>query len=846
MPPTRNPELSSFANLTIRQNPAAAANVDGFDYNWGQLQSALKDIHEKNASALAFEQLYRHAYKIVLKKMGEQLYDRVKEFEQKWFADHVIPPIFAVISKNLISVTLGVLPGTSAVERRAMGDKFLLVIRESWEHHNMSMNMIADILMYLDRGYTHDNSRPTIFATTIGLFRDHILRTGLQSDGTPPCTVFGILNATIIDQINMERQGDVIDKALLRSCLGMLESLHETDDENENEKLYVTMFEPEYLRKSREYYRAECEKLLRDSDAATWLRYTQQRLDEEAARCQTTISIMTQDSIAKVVEEELIRKHLEEFMNLDGSGVRAMIDNDRTDDLAILYQLVCRVDPKREALRKALTNRVVELGMEIEKVLRNTDFSTPQVTAEEEPAAGRADKPKPKALNPSAQQTASALKWVDDVLSLKDRFDTLWSCCFAQDLILQTALTKSFSEFINTFDRSSEFLSLFIDDNLKRGIKDKTEEEIDIILEKAITLLRYISEKDKFELYYQKHLARRLLQQKSERHDIETEMISRMKRELGNNFTYKFEGMFKDMNLSKDESESYSKHVRGLGESDEKRVELSINILGGNNWPKDIMGRQTGLGGQDRADMIYPREIKGLQDSFFEFYSKTHQGRKLNWVGTAGTADIRCVFPKIPGKTSGPLSRERRYELNVTTYGMIVLLLFNDLPEGQWLKFDEVQAKTNIPQSDLINVLTSLSVIKATKVLLKEPATKAIVKIGDRFTFNREFTSKAIKIKMASVNAANKVENDDERKATDDKANEIRKYLIDAAVVRIMKQRKLLSHSQLITEVIQQLASQFKPDVSAIKGRIEDLISREYLERAEAVDDGKAAYRYVA
>ncbi|ORY60229.1 Cullin [Pseudomassariella vexata] len=813
---------------------------DDFDQNWIPLESALRDIHLRNASGLAFEQLYRHAYKIVLKKAGERLYDKVKDFEELWFRKEVIPPIFALVTKNLISVTLDDVPGTSVVERRAMGEKFLKAIRESWERHNMSMNMIADILMYLDRGYSQDHSRPSIFAATIGLFRDHILRTTLPQG----CQVFDIFNATILDQINMEREGDVIDKALLRSCISMLEMLHETDEENENEKLYLTQFEPVYIRSSHTFYRNECEKLLRESDASSWLRYTQRRLREESARCQTTISLMTQDGIAKVLEKELINSHLEDFMNLDGSGIRAMIDNDRIEDLKILYQLVSRVDPKKVALRNALSARVVDLGLEIEKILRSTDFSVPQ-TADEEPTADGTEKPKQKSLNAAAQQTAAAIKWVDDVLVLKDRFDCLWKSCFAEDLILQTALTKSFADFINAFDRSSEYVSLFIDDALRRGIKGLTETEVDVVLEKAITLLRYLNEKDKFELYYQKHLARRLLQQKSESQEVETEMISRMKRELGNNFTHKFEGMFKDINLSKDMSEEYRKFVRGLGDANDKQIELAIHVLGGNNWPKEIMGRQNGLGGQSRLDANFPPEIKSLQDSFYKFYSKDRTGRKLNWISSAGSADIKCTFPKIPGKTSGPLSKERRYEVNVTTYGMIVLLLFNELGEDEWLSLDEVQAQTNIPQNDLINVMTSLSVIKASKVLIKDPPTKAIAKPGDRFAFNREFVSKAIKIKMPSVNAANRVENDEERKETNDKNLDTRKYIVDAAVVRIMKQRKELPHAQLITEVIQQLTSHFKPEVALIKHRIEDLIGREYLERAE-LNDGVPAYRYMA
>ena len=58
------------------------------------------------------------------------------------------------------------------------------------------------------------------------------------------------------------------------------------------------------------------------------------------------------------------------------------------------------------------------------------------------------------------------------------------------------------------------------------------------------------------------------------------------------------------------------------------------------------------------------------------------------------------------------------------------------------------------------------------------------------------------------------------------------------------RQRKELTHSQLITEVIAQLASRFKPDVPMVKKRIESLIEREYLMRIEEAE--KPSYRYLA
>jgi cullin 3 len=72
---------------------------------------------------------------------------------------------------------------------------------------------------------------------------------------------------------------------------------------------------------------------------------------------------------------------------------------------------------------------------------------------------------------------------------------------------------------------------------------------------------------------------------------------------------------------------------------------------------------------------------------------------------------------------------------------------------------------------------------------------------------------------------------------------EDRRHLVEAAIVRIMKARKTLTHNELIAEVTKQLSVRFNPSPQFVKKRIESLIEREYLERAE--DDHKV-YNYVA
>lgn len=760
-----------------------------FEPCWDILRSALTDIHNKNASRLSFEHLYRASYKIVLRKKGQLLYDNVKSFEEEWFRVHVLPQIAELVSSNLVSIALLQLPGSSAHERRQTGERFLRGIRATWEDHNMSMNMIADILMYLERCYTAESKQPSIFAATIGLFRDHILRNSLGSAAEQldrPFVIFDIVNAVMLDLINMERDGDIIDRSLLRQISSMLEDLYETDDELENAKLYLTVFEPRFLAASEAFYKNECEKLLRESDASTWLRHTQRRLGEERDRCNTSLSILTTDKITSVVEQELIVAKLDDFLAMEGSGMKSMIDNDRYEDLSILYQLVSRVDRSKNALKVILQNRVMELGLEIEQTLRNTDFSVPAAgAAEAEDGAEGGDRAKGQPLTAAAQQTAAAIKWVDDVLQLKEKFDNVSNLCFNQDLVLQSAVTKSFSDFINMFSRSSEFVSLFIDDSLKRGLKGKSDEDVEAVLQKAIVLLRYLADRDMFERYYQKHLARRLLHNKSEIH-IEKELVRRMRAEMGNHFTAKFEGMFKDMELSKDLSENYRDHIRNLGDADTKNIDLGIHVLTTNNWPPEVMGRSTVQEDGVKVECVFPPAIKRLQESFFKYYLKDRSGRVLTWVASAGTADIKCVFPKVPGKESGPLSKERRYELNVSTYGMVVLMLFNELAEGESLTFEEIQAKTNIPVQDLIRTLGSLSIPTKSRVLAKEPLSKT-VKTSDKFSFNTQFVSKTIKIKAPVISSTSKVEGDEERKETERKNDQTRAHVIDAAIVRIMK-----------------------------------------------------------
>ncbi|KAF2227861.1 Cullin [Elsinoe ampelina] len=817
-----------------RRGLNTAADVD-FDATWQVLEAAFHEIHTKNASKLSFETLYRNAYKLVLKKQGEGLYLKVAEFETRWLSTEVRSKVVQNLTQELLD--LGANPSSSVTQRRESEQRFLKELRQVWQDHQVSMSMLTDVMMYMDRVYCADNRRPSIFSKAMSLFRDHILYAQLDTSTGDKRTLLQVLTNIILDQVKQDRDGDTIDPALVRANVYMLEGLFETNVEAEDEKLYLKKFEEHFLRDSIEFYHSEGERLISENDAGSYCRSTTKRIKEEQERCRHTISDLTTAKITKVVEDQLIRKNIKLVIEMD-SGVNFMIANDKFSDLKLIFDLEARVDNKKTELTRTIQKIISDLGSAVNKAAFDATANPTAAPAGADEGEDKANKPgQDRVLN---IQTAAALKWVEDVLALKDKFDNIWKLSLSEDQVLQTVLTRSLGDVINSFSRCSEYISLFIDENMKKGLKGKTEQEVDQVLEKAITLLRYVQDKDLFENYYKKHLCRRLIMGKSLSIEAERSMILRMKIELGNAFTSKLEAMFKDMNLSDELTAGYKTHISGLGQHDIKRIDLAIHVLTSMTWPLDTM---RGLDDErdSRMKTIYPPTIEKLKTSFEQFYAQRYSGRVLSWQGNMGTADIKATFPKVPQKEGS--TRARTHEINVSTYAMIILLLFNELPADQSLSFEDIQGRTNIPTNELIRNLQSLAVAPKTRILLKQPMSKD-VKPTDRFSFNEGFVSKFIKIKVGVVSASNRVESDRERKETEKKNNDSRGFVVEAAIVRIMKQRKELPHAQVITETLSQLSSQFKPDVTMIKKKIESLIEREYLERVEEAP--VATYRYLA
>lgn len=124
---------------------------DNFDFEaiWRVLETALIQIHTKNASKLLFEELYRSAYKLVLNKKGEVLYERVSWLEDRWLRDNVRISINQLVTPSIILGAAGESFTNQSTERRIAGERFMRQLKDAYSDHHICMSMIVDVLTYM-------------------------------------------------------------------------------------------------------------------------------------------------------------------------------------------------------------------------------------------------------------------------------------------------------------------------------------------------------------------------------------------------------------------------------------------------------------------------------------------------------------------------------------------------------------------------------------------------------------------------------------------------------------------------------------------------------------------------
>jgi cullin-4 len=181
-------------------------------------------------------------------------------------------------------------------------------------------------------------------------------------------------------------------------------------------------------------------------------------------------------------------------------------------------------------------------------------------------------------------------------------------------------------------------------------------------------LFRYLQEKDMFEAFYKRHLSKRLLLGKSASYELEKSMLSKLKTECGSGFTAKLEGMFQDVDLSREcqiAFQSQSSNRTGSSSSGSSgTLDMQVQVLTTGFWPTPAAVHTTSKAG-DGGRIVLPLELRLWMEKFETFYANKYQGRRLLWAHSLERCIVAARFPK--GKK----------DLEVSLFQALILKCFN-------------------------------------------------------------------------------------------------------------------------------------------------------------------------
>ncbi|XVF58253.1 hypothetical protein PTKIN_Ptkin07bG0049700 [Pterospermum kingtungense] len=324
----------------------------------------------------------------------------------------------------------------------AQGGLFLEEIERKWAEHKMAFQIIRDVLMYMDRTFIPKTRKTPVQELGLNLWRDVVIHSyKIQSR----------LQDTLLENIRRERNGEVIERGLLRSITKMLMDL--------GPSVYQNDFEKHFLEVSADFYRLESQEFIESCDCGEYLKKAERRLNEEMERVSHYLDTSSEDKITNVVEKEMIESHMHRLVQMENSGLVNMIVDEKYKDLRRMYCLFLRVSNGLVLLRDVMTSYIHDTG---------------------------------KQLVSDPERLKDPVDFVQRLLDLKDKHDKIITSAFRNDKTFQNALNSSFEYFINLNSRTTEFISLFVDDKLRKGLRGVTEEDVELILDKVMMLFRYL------------------------------------------------------------------------------------------------------------------------------------------------------------------------------------------------------------------------------------------------------------------------------------------------------------------------------------------------------------------
>lgn len=532
----------------------------------------------------SFMPIYTTCYNMCTQRspynFSEQLYERHGSTFDTYLANNVLPSL-----------------------ERAHDEFFLQELVKRWQNHKLMNKWMSRFFMYLDRYYVKHHSLPTLDEA------------GLQSfDRVVFQKVKGRVKWAMIELIEKERNGEIIDTTLMRNCVEIFEVMG-----MKSLDVYQTQLEAELVDVSATYYERKSKAWLSEDSTPVYLQKVDDALQGERSRVARYLHKTTEPKLIKRLEAVLLEVPQKELIERENSGVIALLKYDKLDDLARMYRLFARITNGLEPIADLVQKHITAVGNDIVEKRANAVTSGNIKDASSDPA------------------------FIKDILAIHDKFRSIVNEQFAGNALFQKALKEAFVEFVNKDvgpDSSAKLMSTFCDRILKTGGEKLSDEQVEDYLEKVVFVFSYLTDKDLFAEIYRNQLAKRLLNQRSASNDAEVQMIGKLKLRCGAQFTGKMEGMMNDLAIGSDHHQEFETFMKNQRSNEAATsvgaMEFSVQVLTTGYWPS-----------YKALEITMPPQMVRSMNLFKVYYDSKTSHRRLQWIHSLGNATVRLVSPSL-------------------------------------------------------------------------------------------------------------------------------------------------------------------------------------------------------